>query len=337
LKTVNKNPRCVEINDRDRWSVRGQLLIEPSADLKIRLIGDYGKIDEVCCQTSNQVIGTATRLAIGGVGGQFPTDFFSYDNFLNVVPVNTNENYGVSGQADWNLGNLTVTSITSYLELGNFFNQDIDFTSADISNETRDQGVSTFTQELRIASDFDGPINFLFGGYYFDESITQDSSLSVGRDFRNFAALQVAAASAPVGTPASLLIAGGNAALRQAEEGLGLPLNSILAGNFLTTERFAMDNQSWSIFGTVEFEVTDATGTISHKKTVTIYQELISSSLAAATAPDVSLGKAEALNTYVRLGENTPGAGPIFVSADGTVKMQLYLDNQGQLQLAPVT
>jgi hypothetical protein len=87
----------------------------------------------------------------------------------------------------------------------------------------------------------------------------------------------------------------------------------------------------------VEFEVTDATGTISHKKSVTIYQELISSSLAAATAPDVSLGKAEALNTYVRLGENTPGAGPIFVSADGSVKMQLYLDNQGQLQLAPVT
>ena len=247
----------VEINDRDRWSVRGQLLIEPSADLKIRLIGDYGKIDEVCCQTSNQVIGGITRLAIGGVGGQFPTDFFSDDNFLNVVPVNTNENYGVSGQADWNLGNLTVTSITAYRELGNFFNQDIDFTSADLSNETRDQGVSTFTQELRIASDFDGPINFLFGGYYFDESITQDSSLSVGRDFRNFAAIQVAAARAPVGTPAALLIAGGNAALRDAEAGLGLPVNSILAGNFLTNERFDMDNQSWSIFGTVDFEVTD--------------------------------------------------------------------------------
>lgn len=243
-----------EINNRDRWSVRGQLLVEPSADVKIRIIGDYGKIDEVCCQTSNLVVGPITQLAVGGVGGRFPTDFFSDDNFLNVVPVNTNENYGISGQLDWSFGNLTLTSITAYRELRNFFNQDIDFTSADLSNETRDQGVNTFTQELRLASDFDGPINFLLGGYYFDESISQNSSLTVGRDFRNFAAIQAAAGAAPPGTPPAALIAAGNAALRQAEAGLGLPINSILSGNFLTNERFAMDNQSWSIFGTVDFE-----------------------------------------------------------------------------------
>ena len=251
-RIVNLNN--AEINNRDRWSARGQLLIEPSADVKIRLIGDYGKIDEVCCQTSNVAVGPVTQFAVGGVGGQFPTDFFSYDNFLNVVPVNTNENYGVSGQLDWSFGNLALTSITAYRELRNFFNQDIDFTSADLSNETRDQAVDTFTQEVRLTSDFDGPINFLLGGYYFDEKISQDSSLSVGRDFRNFAAIQVAAASAPAGTPPAALIAAGNAGLRNAETALGLPLNSILAGQGLTRERFAIDNTSWSIFGTVDFE-----------------------------------------------------------------------------------
>ena len=95
-----------EINDRNRWSVRGNLLIEPTTDIKIRLIADYGKIDEVCCQTSNLVVGGTTQFAIGGVGGQFPTDFFSNDNFLNVIPVNTNKNYGFSGQLDWNFGDL---------------------------------------------------------------------------------------------------------------------------------------------------------------------------------------------------------------------------------------
>ncbi|GIX20565.1 MAG: hypothetical protein KatS3mg120_2241 [Erythrobacter sp.] len=64
-----------EINDRNRWSARGQLLIEPTADVKIRIIADYNKIDEICCQTSNLVVGPLTQLAIGGVGGQFPTDF----------------------------------------------------------------------------------------------------------------------------------------------------------------------------------------------------------------------------------------------------------------------
>jgi outer membrane receptor protein involved in Fe transport len=254
-RIVNLNN--AEINDRNRWSIRGNLLIEPSADVKIRLIADYSNIEEVCCQTSNLLVGGITQLAIGGVGGRFPTDFFSDDNFLNVVPVNENENYGFSGQLDWNFGNLTLTSITAYRELTNAFLQDIDFTSADVANESRDQAVNTFTQELRLASDFDGPLNFLLGGYYFDETITQDSFLTIGRDFRNFAAIQVAAASAPPGTPPAALIAAGNAALRGAETSLGLPQNSILNGSFLTNERFAMDNQSWSIFGTVDFEPID--------------------------------------------------------------------------------
>ncbi|MFN7158821.1 MAG: TonB-dependent receptor, partial [Erythrobacter cryptus] len=247
-----------EINDRNRWSARGQLLIEPSADVKIRIIADYNKIDEICCQTSNLVVGPLTQLAIGGVGGQFPTDFFSDDNFLNVVPVNKNENYGISGQVDWSFGNLKLTSITAYRELRNSFIQDVDFTSADITAEGRDQSVNTFTQELRLTSDFDGPINFLLGAYYFDEQIGQDSFLTVGEDFRNFAAIQAAPAALlpPNPTPAQR-IAVGNAVLANAEATLGLPIGSIFGGDFLTRERFAVDNQSWSIFGTVDFEPID--------------------------------------------------------------------------------
>lgn len=247
-----------EINDRNRWSARGQLLIEPTADIKIRIIADYSKIDEICCQTSNLVVGPLTQLAIGGVGGQFPTDFFSDDNFLNVVPVNKNENYGISGQLDWSFGNLKLTSITAYRELRNSFIQDVDFTSADIVAEGRDQSVNTFTQELRLTSDFDGPINFLLGAYYFDEQIGQDSFLTVGEDFRNFAAIQAAPAALlpPNPTPAQR-IAVGNAVLANAEATLGLPIGSIFGGDFLTRERFAVDNQSWSIFGTVDFEPID--------------------------------------------------------------------------------
>jgi iron complex outermembrane recepter protein len=246
-----------EINDRNRWSARGNLLIEPSADVKIRLIADYSKIDEVCCQTSNVVVGALTRGAIPAVGGQFPSDFFSFDNFLNVVPVNENENYGFSGQLDWSFGNLTLTSITAYRELTNAFLQDIDFTSADIANEGRDQGVDTFTQELRLTSDFDGPINFLLGGYYFDESIAQDSFLTVGEDFRDFAAFQAGSPLLPATASGAQRIAVGNQVLAGAEAGLGLPIGSILGGDFLTQERFRLDNTSWSIFGTVDFEPLD--------------------------------------------------------------------------------
>ncbi|AUX70393.1 TonB-dependent receptor [Porphyrobacter sp. HT-58-2] len=246
-----------EINNRNRWSTRGQLLIEPTTDIKIRLIADYTNIDEICCQTSNLVVGPATAGAVAAVGGQFPTDFFSFDNFLNVVPVNKNENYGFSGQVDWSLGNLTFTSITAYRELRNEFIQDVDFTSADLTAEGRDQGVDTFTQEFRITSDFDGPLNFLLGGFYFDEKIRQDSFLTVGNDLRNFAAFQAAAPLVPAGTPGAAQVAVGNQVLAGAETGLGLPVGSIFGGDFLSRERFSVDNQSWSIFGTVDFEPAD--------------------------------------------------------------------------------
>ena len=44
-------------NDRDRSAIRGQLLIEPSEDLSIRMIADYNQIEEVCCIASSLVDG----------------------------------------------------------------------------------------------------------------------------------------------------------------------------------------------------------------------------------------------------------------------------------------
>lgn len=229
-----------DISERNRWSARGQLLIEPTPDLKIRAIADYSKIDEACCQVSTQVAGP-TAAAVFAVGGALDTNFFSYNTFLNQVPENVVDNYGGSIQVDWNVGNLTVTSITAYRELENFQNQDVDFTSARIVSEIRNQKVDTFTQELRIASDFDGPINFLLGGFYFDESITQDSSLTTGQDARPFFAL----------------LAGNPQVFNGVEQALGLPQGSIFSAGPLTAEQFAMDNRAISVFGTIDFEPVD--------------------------------------------------------------------------------
>jgi outer membrane receptor protein involved in Fe transport len=226
-----------DVSDRNRWSARGQLLIEPTPDFKIRAIADYSAIDEVCCLVSTLVAGP-TAPAIFAVGGALDTNFFSYNTFLSQQPINTVDNYGGSIQADWNVGNLTFTSITAYRELKNFLNQDVDFTSADIVTETRDQKVNTFTQELRLTSDFDGPINFLLGGFYFDESIDQNSRLDVGPDARLFFSL----------------LAGSPTVFNGVEAGLGLPQGSIFSTGPLTAEQYSMENTAWSVFGTVDFE-----------------------------------------------------------------------------------
>ncbi|MEO1044276.1 MAG: TonB-dependent receptor [Pseudomonadota bacterium] len=227
-----------DINDRNRWNVRGQLLFEPTDSLTIRAQADYSRIDEVCCAVNTLVAGP-TAPAVVGVGGTLNTDFFSDDVFLSQVPVNEVDNYGGSIQVDYETGPITITSITAYRELDNFVDQDVDFTSADIVSEIRDQRVQTFTQEFRIASDFDGPFNFLLGGFYFDESIEQNSDLTTGQVARPFF---------------ELLTPTGQGTFLGVENALGLPLNSIFSPGPLTTERYTLDNTSWSIFGTFDFE-----------------------------------------------------------------------------------
>ncbi|GMN03986.1 TonB-dependent receptor [Erythrobacter sp. MTPC3] len=236
-------------NDRNRWAARGQLLIEPTPDFKIRAIADYSKIDEVCCQVSTLVSGPVTG-AINAVGGQLSTDFFGYDAFLNIVPNNEVDNYGGSIQMDYSAGPLSFTSITSYRELQNFFASDIDYSSADIANQTQDQDVETFTQELRITSDFDGPFNFLLGAFYFDESISQDSAIQNGADIRDVFELLAG------GNPVDVLT-GAPSVFNGVELALDLPQESIFNTPLLTAEQFAMDNTAYSIFGTVDFEPFD--------------------------------------------------------------------------------
>ena len=238
-----------EQNNRNRWAARGQLLFEPTSDLKIRAIADYSRIDEICCQVTTIVAGP-TAGAIQLLGGQFSTDRFSYDAYLNQVPINKVDNYGGSLQADYQAGALSFTSISSYRELKNLFVSDIDYSSLDIANETRNQKVKTLTQEFRVASDFDGPFNFLLGGYYFDESISQTSQIENGTQIRDF--FEILAG----GNPADV-IAGNPSIFNGVEAGLGLPQESIFLTPLLTSEQFSMDNTSYSIFGTVDFEPVD--------------------------------------------------------------------------------
>ena len=124
----------IDINNRDRYSVRAQALFEPSRDFKLRLIGDYNRIDEECCYAGNIVAGP-TVPAIFGVGGAIvPEDLFGDTTFLNIAPTNEIDSYGGSAQIDYNIGALTLTSISAYRELKSDNVQDVDFSSADIVN-----------------------------------------------------------------------------------------------------------------------------------------------------------------------------------------------------------
>ena len=228
----------IDINNRDRYSVRAQALFEPSRDFKLRLIGDYNRIDEECCYAGNIVAGP-TVPAIFGVGGAIvPEDLFGDTTFLNIAPTNEIDSYGGSAQIDYNIGALTLTSISAYRELKSDNVQDVDFSSADIVNQITNQEIRTITQEFRVASDLDGPFNFLLGGFYFNEDIEQASQLITGDEGRAFFSL----------------LAGNPQIFNGVEAAFGLPQGSIFSPGLLTDEQFTLDNEAYSIFGTVDFE-----------------------------------------------------------------------------------
>lgn len=242
-------------NERDRWFVRGQALFENDA-LKIRLIGDYSKIDEKCCAVVNVLQSGATAALkhplVGGMVND-PSQRFDDIVYNNFPSTNEIENYGFSGQVDYSHGPLKLTSITSWRRLGAVTNQDSDFTSADLlSRNFQDLKIDTFTQELRLASDLDGPFNFLLGAFYFNEDIDQTNQLFLGDDFRNYADLLIRGQS------------GGAFTLSQVEQLMGATQGNpgLYAGRFFTpgtgmNEAYRIKDESYSLFGEVDFEVAD--------------------------------------------------------------------------------
>ncbi|WP_375404730.1 TonB-dependent receptor [uncultured Sphingomonas sp.] len=241
-----------KINDRDRYDIRGQLLFSPGNDLEVRIIGDYSKLDELCCGTRNVLAGP-TIPALDFAAGQTAINRNSPDPDrirLSRLPENRIENYGVSGQIDYSLGDLTLTSITAYRELRSESVDDGDFTAADISTNLINTKIDTFTQELRVASNFDGPINFLLGGFYFKEDINQVNALDFGVDTRDYLNLLAGGTPGANGTTTG----GGISAV---EGILRLPPRTFQQAGRAITDQFDYNDESYSIFGTVDFKPFD--------------------------------------------------------------------------------
>lgn len=229
------------LNDRNRWGIQGQLLYDGGNDLTVRVIGDYDKIDESCCFTANILSGPVTDAVIGALGNFVDEDPFSYEGFANFDPTNRIENAGISVHIDKQWGSTKLTSISAYRRLDTFSFSDADATSADIATSQNEAEVDSFTQEIRLASDYaDSQVDWLIGAFLFDEQIDQPGAFLYGADFRPF----VNAIS-------------GNA-LTLVEAALGLPIGTTFGqqGQGPTEER-GQSNTSWSIFANLDWHISD--------------------------------------------------------------------------------
>jgi outer membrane receptor protein involved in Fe transport len=245
-----------DVNDRNRFFGRAQLLFEPSDSFKFRLIGDYDEINEKCCGVVNVQRSNAT-LAVNAVGGQVNDPNRPFDDviFSDVVPDSNVRNWGVSGQGEYSFGDVTLTSITAYRETRLNADQDVDFTSARLATGANvgQAEIETFTQELRLASDFDGPINFLVGGYYFDETVNTADQIVYGEDFREYANILV---GGPITNPPN------DFAVDQLEGTISALTGQNYINQFFQPgqgffNQMRQDNEAYSFFGNLDFEPMD--------------------------------------------------------------------------------
>ncbi|MDQ2780396.1 MAG: TonB-dependent receptor plug domain-containing protein, partial [Pseudomonadota bacterium] len=181
------------VNDRDRQSVRADLLWKAGNDLTVRVIGDYNRIRETCCGVVTLLNGPATRFigatppaGLGAAVGD-PANRFDDHIVFNTDPTNRLTGKGVSAQVDWQTAVGTLTSITAQRKQTNASTQDVDFTGADLSSKNQANNISTFSQELRFSSTGSGPVSWLLGAFFQKEKLETGVDTSFGTAIRGFA------------------------------------------------------------------------------------------------------------------------------------------------------
>ena len=155
------------VNGYEHWGARAQLLYDPSSAVRIYATADYHKNNDNCC---------AEIIATPGSGLAFdvlPTPLGADTRRINqnLVTSTKEEGWGVSLQADVDVGTQTLTSITAYRVWDNTEIRDGDwlpqaYVGLIQLHDYGPQHSNTFSQELRLTSPADQTLSYVLGAYY---------------------------------------------------------------------------------------------------------------------------------------------------------------------------
>jgi iron complex outermembrane recepter protein len=266
-----------ESHNKNRWLVRGQAYWEPTAEISLRIIGDYQKTNEKCCAAIPLSL-PLTNLTASGFANLYPnasggiTNQQSATPFFNQSHVNRRQFYsdeyendikqwGISAELNWDFGGANLTYIGGYRDFVGESRQE-EFNPGrvySVSGITFPAGtgptfddIKTWTHELRLQGKaFDDKLDWLIGGFYADEKIEEVFSLGLGADFASIVS------AANFGSPAvlSTISAAGNFfANGGTNPATFVPISS---NGAFSSNLFEQKAKSLSIFTHNIFSVTD--------------------------------------------------------------------------------
>ena len=167
----------IRVNGYRRAGVRGILEVEASDNLDLKIIGEYYEANDTCCaQIATPALPDGTP-NVDIIANNRDT---SIDN--DFITRNINENFSASVQADWDLGHHTLTSISAFRQFrdveiadGDGFSRVTSIRDGDnvgpgsfSQSAVGDQTVNQYSQEFRLASEFDGPLQYQLGAFYWN-------------------------------------------------------------------------------------------------------------------------------------------------------------------------
>lgn len=166
------------VNGYERYGVRGTIEARPSETVTMTLIGDWRKSNDDCCAEAIgapalNVDGTPFQPFLDRAAVALPPLRGDETRTVrqNLVTRAVEKSWGVSLQADVELGDNTVTSITAYRKYDSREVRDGDFLNTPYvgfaqSHDDGPQTGNTFSQELRLTSPGKQFFDYVVGAYY---------------------------------------------------------------------------------------------------------------------------------------------------------------------------
>jgi iron complex outermembrane recepter protein len=182
----NAIPGQRDLNDRDGYSLRGKLLFQPSDDLRIVLTGDIGHSKNHCCiatfrtagpsigllnfATNPGVLQLRTALAANGIvpGPHNRKVGVLYNRLLE-----TQSPRGLALNVDYDFGNSSLTSITSWRKWGiNEFNEADGVSNSNVNSRNGTKvNTEQFTQEVRLNTNIGSAADIVAGLFFFHQNL----------------------------------------------------------------------------------------------------------------------------------------------------------------------
>lgn len=212
-----------ELNDIEATGARLVLTSDLSSRLRARFSVDhFNESGTSALETGPAVLSAAVPI-LAAIPPQDASD--------NVVGLDGDEFaqrslYGAAARFDWEFDGATLTSITSYRRYDSNFGDDSDGLPINAFNVGREENGENFSQELRLASNGDGPLSWLVGLYFYNENTENNRRIQLGPVF-------------------PLLLAGNAAAF-------AYPTYAGEAGSTEST----IEAQSWAAFGSFTYDLT---------------------------------------------------------------------------------